>query len=98
MSKGYWVIAWKSISDPAAVARYVAPATEAIVANGGRVLAGGEPARFYEQGAAWRVVVVEFDSLQRAIDAYEHPAYQATLVHLVGAAERDVRIIEGAAS
>jgi uncharacterized protein (DUF1330 family) len=43
------------------------------------------------------LVIVEFDSLQQAIDAYEHPDYQATLVHLVGAAERDVRIIEGAA-
>jgi uncharacterized protein (DUF1330 family) len=98
MSKGYWVIAWKSISDPVAVQRYVAPATEAILANGGKVLAGGEPAKAYEQGTATRLVIVEFDTLQGAIDAYEHPDYQATLVHLFGAAERDVRIIEGAAS
>jgi uncharacterized protein (DUF1330 family) len=98
MSKGYWVIAWKSISDPVAVERYVAPATEAILANGGKVLAGGEPAKAYEQGTVTRLVIVEFDTLQGAIDAYEHPDYQATLVHLVGAAERDVRIIEGAAS
>ena len=97
MSKGYWVIAWRSISDPTAVERYVAPATDAILANGGRVLAGGVPARSYEEGVASRLVIVEFDSLQQAIDAYEHPDYQATLVHLVGAAERDVRIIEGAA-
>ena len=98
MSNGYWVIAWKSISNPAAVERYVAPATDAILANGGRVLAGGEPAKAYEQGTTTRLVIVEFDSLQQAIDAYEHPAYQATLVHLAGAAERDVRIIEGAVS
>ncbi|MCC8364473.1 DUF1330 domain-containing protein [Lysobacter sp. A6] len=97
MAKGYWVIAWKSISNPAAVERYVAPATEAILSNGGRVLAGGEPAKAYEQGTATRLVIVEFDSLQQAIAAYEHPDYQATLVHLAGAAERDVRVIEGAA-
>ncbi|MDR7098368.1 uncharacterized protein (DUF1330 family) [Lysobacter niabensis] len=94
MNKGYWVIAWGVISDPVAVERYVAPATEAIVAHGGRVVVGGEPARTYEQGLASRIVVVEFDSLQAAISAYESEDYQATLHHLVGAATRDVRIVE----
>jgi uncharacterized protein (DUF1330 family) len=97
VKKGYWVIAWGAISDAAAVERYVAPATEAIVANGGRVIAGGEPARTYEQGLNSRIVVVEFDSLQAAISAYESADYQATLTHLVGAAVRDVRIVEGTA-
>ena len=95
MAKGYWVIAWRSISDQAAVGRYVAPATDAILAGGGRVIAGGEPARAYEEGLQTRLVIVEFDSLQAAIAAYETPAYQATLPHLIGAAERDVRVIEG---
>ena len=97
MKKGYWVIAWKAITDRAAVERYVAPATDAILANGGRVVAGGEPARVYEQGEDSRIVVVEFDTLQAAIAAYEAPDYQATLHHLEGAAERDVRIVEGTA-
>ena len=95
MNKGYWVIAWQSVSDPSAVDRYIAPATEAILAHGGRVVAGGEPARTYESGLPSRIVVVEFDSLQSAVSAYESPDYQASLSHLSGAAERDVRIIEG---
>ena len=95
MKKGYWVIAWGSISDAAAVERYIAPATEAILANGGRVIAGGAPARTYEDGRPSRLVLVEFESLQAAISAYESPDYQASLTHLVGAAERDVRVIEG---
>ena len=95
MNKGYWVIAWKSVSDPSAVERYLAPATAAIVAHGGRVFAAGEPARTYEQGLPSRLVMVEFDTLQSAISAYESPDYQASLSHLLGAAERDVRIIEG---
>ena len=96
MAKGYWVIAWKSVSDPAAVERYIDPATAAIVAHGGRVVAGGDPARTYESGLATRIVVVEFESLQAAISAYESPDYQESLSYLVGAAERDVRIVEGA--
>ena len=95
MAKGYWVIAWRSITDHAAVGRYVAPATDAIVAHGGRVIAGGMPASVHEAGLRDRVVVVEFDNLHAAIDAYESPDYQASLTHLAGAAERDVRIIEG---
>lgn len=49
----------------------------------------------YESGLPSRVVMVEFESLQSAISAYESPDYQASLIHLSGAAERDVRIIEG---
>jgi uncharacterized protein (DUF1330 family) len=96
-NKGYWVIAWKAITDPAAVARYVPPATEAILAHGGRVIAGGEPAKTYEQGVSSRLVIVEFESLAAAIAAYESDDYQASLSYLIGAAERDVRIIEGSA-
>ncbi|UNK49031.1 DUF1330 domain-containing protein [Lysobacter sp. S4-A87] len=97
MKKGYWVIAWKAISDPAAVERYIAPGTDAILAHGGRILAGGLPDKAYEEGQSSRLVLVEFDSLQSAISAYESADYQASLIHLVGAAERDVRVIEGLA-
>lgn len=97
MNKAYWVIAWQSITDPVAVERYVAPATDAILAHGGRVIAAGVPAKAYESGLSSRLVVVEFDDLDAAVSAYESADYQATLVHLVGAAERDVRIIEGLA-
>jgi uncharacterized protein (DUF1330 family) len=83
------------VSDQAAVERYVPPATAAILAHGGRVVAGGVPARAYEQGLPARLVVVEFETLQSALSAYESPDYQAALAHLAGAAERDVRIIEG---
>ena len=95
MAKGYWVVAWRSVSDQAAVERYAPPATAAILAHGGRVVAGGAPARAYEQGLPSRLVLVEFETLRSAISAYESPDYQAALAHLAGAAERDVRIIEG---
>jgi uncharacterized protein (DUF1330 family) len=95
VNKAYWVIVWNSISDPSAVERYIAPATAAIVAHGGRVIAGGEPDKIYESGQPSRTVLVEFENLQTAISAYESSDYQATLEFLRGAAERDVRIIEG---
>jgi len=40
-------------------------------------------------------VVVEFDSLERAVAAHDGPGYQEALRVLGNAAERDVRIVEG---
>ena len=42
-----------------------------------------------------RSVVIEFDSVERAIATYKSSAYQAALAKLKGAVEREVRIIEG---
>jgi uncharacterized protein (DUF1330 family) len=90
----FWVIAWRSVSDAAAVERYAATAGAAIRAHGGRILARGDPARTYEAGVSERLVVVRFEDLPAAISAYESPEYQAAVAHLAGAAVRDVRIIE----
>ena len=95
MPKGYWICFYRSISNPAALAEYAKAAGPAIVAGGGRFLARGIPARSYEAGKNERTVVIEFDSVQQAIATYDGGAYQAALRHLSGAAERDVRIIEG---
>jgi uncharacterized protein (DUF1330 family) len=40
-------------------------------------------------------VVVEFDSVQKAIAAHDSPGYQEALQVLGNAAERDVRLVEG---
>jgi uncharacterized protein (DUF1330 family) len=56
-------------------------------------LARGNPAKTYEAGVSERVVIVEFESLERAIAAYESAEYQAALGILGNSAERDVRII-----
>ena len=95
MVKGYWIVTFRSISDQAGVDRYAAVAGPVIKALGGRVLVAGAPAFVHEAGLSQRVAIVEFDNLNAAEAAYRNPEYQATVQHLVGAAERDVRIIEG---
>ncbi len=55
--------------------------------------AGGR--RAYENGLNQRTVVVEFDSLERALAAHDGPGYQEALRVLGNAAERDVRLVEG---
>jgi uncharacterized protein (DUF1330 family) len=97
MAKAYWIACYRSISNPDALAEYAKVAGPALVAAGGRVLARGTAAKTYEAGLAQRTVLIEFDSIERAISAYESDGYKAALKVLGNAAERDIRIVEGAA-
>ena len=95
MAKGYWIAFYRSVSNPDRLAEYGALAVPAIRAGGGRSLARGLPAKTFEAGLHQRTVVIEFDSLETAIRTYESPAYQEALRLLEGAAERDLRMVEG---
>ena len=53
--------------------------------------------RQYEAGMNQRVVVIEFDSLQKALAAHDTKEYGAALEALGNGAERDIRIVEGVA-
>jgi len=55
------------------------------------------PSKTYEAGINMRTVVTEFDSVQQATKTFESDAYQAACRLLDGAAERDIRIVEGLA-
>jgi uncharacterized protein (DUF1330 family) len=95
MAKGYWIVFYRNVANPAAVAQYAKPAEAAILAAGGRFLARGTAFKVFEAGIKDRSVVIEFDSPAKALEAYQSPAYQSALKLLEGAVERDVRILEG---
>jgi len=96
MARAYWVVCYRSISNPVARDEYTKLAVPAVLAGGGRFLARGNPAKTYEAGGIdQRTVLVEFDSLAQAIATHDGPGYQAALAVLGNAAERDMRIIEG---
>lgn len=95
MAKGYWAVFYRSVLNPAALAEYAKLAVPAIEAAGGRFLARGMAVKVFEAGIKDRSILIEFDSPAKAIEAYESPAYRAALKVLGGAAERDLRILEG---
>ena len=95
MPKAYWITFYRSISNPAALAEYAKLAGPTLQAAGGRFLVRGVPAKTYEAGMNQRVVVIEFDSVKKAIAAYESAGYQAAVRLIDGAVEREVRIVEG---
>ena len=96
MAKGYWIAFYHSIKNPDAFAAYAKVAPAAIQAAGGRFLVRGNPAQVYEKGLAQRVVMIEFDSIEKALAAHDSPGYQEALRVLgKGSVERDLRVVEG---
>ena len=95
MAKGYWVSVYRTISDPESLNAYDKLAGPAVRAGGGRVLSRGSRVVAHEAGNTQRVLLIEFDSFEQAVAAYESEAYQKALVTLSDGAERDFRIIEG---
>jgi uncharacterized protein (DUF1330 family) len=97
MAKGYWVVTYHAIKNSEALAAYAKVAAPAVQAAGGRFIVRGTAAKAYEGGKKMRTVVVEFDSLEKAIATHEGAGYQAALKLLGDGAARDFRIVEGAA-
>ena len=94
MARAYWINTFRSVRDPEKLAAYVELAGPAMRDSGGRFLARGMPARVFESGVMERTIVIEFDSVEQAVAAYESPAYQDALDALDDGAERDLRIVE----
>ena len=97
MAKAYWIAFYKSINKPDQFAAYAKVAPAAIQAFGGKFLVRGMPAKTYELGMNQRVVMIEFDSLDKALAAHDSPAYQEALRVLGDGVERDLRVVEGVA-
>lgn len=95
MKKGYWVVAYRSVSNASTLNEYGKLAMVAIEAGGGKSLIRTSEVEAREAGLAQRIVVMEFESLAKALATYQSAAYQAALKVLGSAAERDFRIVEG---
>lgn len=95
MKKGYWIVAYRSLSDESVLKEYGKLAVPAIEAGGGKALIRTSDVQPRESGLQQRVVVIEFESIEKAIATYNSAAYQAALRVLRPAAERDFRIVEG---
>jgi uncharacterized protein (DUF1330 family) len=97
MKKGYWVVIYRSVSDESAVKAYAELAGPALQSLGGRILTRRiSQLQPREAGLQLPAVLVEFDSYELALAAYESEAYRKALHALGSGAERDFRVVEGA--
>jgi uncharacterized protein (DUF1330 family) len=95
MAKGYWINFFRKVNDPQKVAAYVKLAGPVMQASGAKFLVRGDPAKVYEAGLMMRTVVIEFESVAKAMATHDSPGYQEALRALGDGAERDLRIVEG---
>ncbi len=95
MAKGYRVTIYRSISDPAKLAKYAELAPKATAPFGCKYIARGTAAQAYEAGLKDRIVISEFPSVEQANAAYNSAPYQQALKALGDGAVRDLRIVAG---
>ena len=95
MPKGYILAAHRSPANTEKRLAYIELAVPAIKSGGGKFIAQTTNVIAKENGRSERTVLVEFESLEKAIEAYNSPAYQRALNALGDGADRDFRIFEG---
>src|SRR4029079_3804510 len=93
--KGYLVSAYRSIKDPDKLAAYAKLAGPAFSKYRAKYLARDHAAHAYHSGIKQRIVIVEFESVAKAVEAHDSPEYQAALKVLGNAVARDLRTVEG---
>ncbi|WP_046862387.1 DUF1330 domain-containing protein [Microvirga massiliensis] len=93
--KGY-LIARVTITDPKRYEEYRLKTPEVIASFGGRFLVRGGPVETVEdEHAVSRIVVLEFDSIERARAFYHNPAYQKIAKVRQEAAQSHIILVEG---
>ena len=93
--KGYWM-AVVDITNPDGYPQYIAANKAAFDKYGARFLVRGGQGEVFEGPAATRLVVIEFDSYQQALDCYHSPEYQAALKLRQAYSTAHFAIVEGA--
>jgi len=94
MAKGYW-IAHVNVRDPERYKDYVAAAKPAFEKFGAQFLARGGNYKTLEGKDRARNVVIEFPTLQHAVDCYNSPEYAAARAIRHTVAEADMVVVEG---
>ena len=94
MAKGYWIGAM-DIEDFDAYKSYIAANADPLGRYGARFLVRGGDKEVVEGQARSRMVAIEIDSYQAALDCYNSPEYQAAKALRDPIATGDMVIIQG---
>ena len=92
--KGYW-IAHATVFDPGPYEDYKAGIIEPFKEYGAKFLVRGGEATVLEGSFKDRHIVIEFPSVQAALDCFHSPGYQAAKAKREGASENDVIVVAG---
>ena len=93
--KGYWM-AMVDVTDPENYPKYIAANKAAFDKYGAKFLVRGGQGQVFEGPAASRLVVIEFDSYQTALDCFHSSEYQAALKLRQASSNAHFAVVEGA--
>jgi uncharacterized protein (DUF1330 family) len=94
MPKGYW-IARVDVRDAERYKDYVAAAKPAFERFDAKFIARGGEVSALEGNARARNVVIEFETVQHAVDCYNSPEYQIAVKIRQEVADADMIVVEG---
>ena len=95
VTKVYQVVVYHSVSNSEKLAAYAELAGPAMLKAGGKVLASTSDIVAHEKGISQQTVLVEFETFEKAVAAYESEDYQKALKALDNGADREIRIFAG---
>jgi uncharacterized protein (DUF1330 family) len=90
-----YVIGEVEVTDPTTIQKYLENAPATIAASGGHYLVRGGKAEALEGDAPKRIVVLAFDSAEKARGWYNSPAYEAIKPIRHSSAKTRAFIVEG---
>ena len=96
MAKGYWIATQNNIPELNKYSAYAKAAKVTLNEFNGKIVIAGSTETGIEDGSiGLRSVIVEFDTYETALAAYNSASYQKAIMELDGTLKRDFRIIRG---
>ena len=93
--KGYWICVYEKIDNSEKLNEYAGKARPAVEKYSGKFLTRGGKSLINEGNSSPRTVVVEFLNYDMAIECYDSPEYQLSLIHISEPTRRQHQIVEG---
>ncbi len=93
--KAYWVAVYKDLENLENLKKYAEKATTAIKKYNGKILVRGGKAETVEGSPSPRTIIIEFPSLDNALNCYNSEDYQNAKKIAERSFKRHVQIVEG---
>ena len=93
--KAYWIATYKDLKNPENIKKYAEKATPAIKKYSGKILARGGKIETIEGDPSPRTVLIEFLSMEEALQCYHSEEYQEAMKIGKGEFNRHIQIVEG---
>jgi len=93
--KGYWIAIYKDLKNPENIKKYAEKASPAIQKYKGKILSRGGRVETIVGLPSPRTVLIEFPSMQDALQCYQSDEYQEAMKIGKGEFNRHIQIVEG---